>query len=330
MGRKTNNSSQMLSLAAQAFAVVESDAGNSTNNSNPNNNKATHAPKIAKRRNTTQSSSSEDADAQEDEDSSEEADDEEDEDGEPAGFAPSVRATIEDGEQAGLPTGGVVIGADVTAAKQNMKSKKTERSAFSSRHTSQTGDDSEFNYEDVNNISDSSDVGKPGDSDDDDDDPKLDEFEAKAVIPNASEWDLTDFDDLDAGMLGQADDFFYQTGSSIMASDDYQTNLGPTEGSSPPPAPTPSSQPSPRRVRFASEPEPNTVADLFPEFRSARATAGETNEEEHAGKSDLDNGGSTSGYESGSYIHSSPFITDHVCLQLMTEIPLTIAAPLKV
>lgn len=319
MARKTNNSSQSLTnAAAQALAIGSIRDNGRLRRPSRKLNKSSHTPIHVKKDSINQKSSSNDesgADAQADEDEGVEAKAEEEE-GEPAAFAPSVRATIESAGQAGLLTGDMEKYTDASTIKQSLEFTTEERSESGMLRQGSQADDSDDDYAAVNEMSDSSgsEAGAEAGAEQD-----IVQEEMDRPSSGHPSWD----DPFD-GMFGTGKTYFEQlsepdfTGISSLAGDytDYQDWEGipdtPVEVS----APTlgRATVPSSRRVHFELRTSNHapwedseyelTDGGLHPDRTDpSRMTSRERHGLGNAAgtfEDSLDDGCSSSGYESGS------------------------------
>lgn len=324
MARKTNNSSQSLtSAAAQALAIDNTNKNRPSKTSNTKARKSPHALRNKGRANSHRTPSSDD-EVQTDDEEGVEAEAEEDE-GEPAVFAPSVRITRKSIEQAGLSDGAEQDSEHAPTVTRGSKKRKADQVEHESWKQGSHADDSDDDYAALNDMSDSSgsEAGAEAGAEQD-----ILQEETNRHSSGLSVWD-----DLPDGILGAGDFFFDQhpeieyTGSSILAGDttDYQDWEGipdtPVEVSAPP---FPQEiLPSPRRVRFElqtsdHQPQNDPESRLIQGILNGNAIKGpKTPSRERHGQGDqaetLENGagdgGSASGYESGSYTQTLTYPT---------------------
>ena len=308
MARKTQNSSQSLSsVAAQTLNSSRVSCHSSPKSSKRNYEQSPQAPKTTTEHHTHQGTSSEDdasVDGHGGEDEGTDANAEM-EVGKPAVIAPSVRATVEGSEQAGLLAETIEADAVVSALDQNQESSTANGLSIPlSLQSSHKPDDDDDDYAAVNDISDSS-----------EDEADIEKFAEKDIIEEEKAhptYSLSAWFGPEDGILGESETFFdhhpeadYQDSSMVSGDDvDYHSAW---EGIPDTPMETPTSMsglrtlPSLRHVHFEAQ---NSVHNLpseskiFDDGPSEGDIAGKPSSLPSA--DDLDDGGSASGYESGS------------------------------
>ena len=285
--------------------------------SSRSNKKFPQAPKITKEEHTQQVTSSGDeasVNDNESEDDGSEANAEEGKERKPAVIAPSVRATIDDSEQAGLltETGEAEAVPSTLDQSQETNAAIDSDDPLSKRGSHNSDDDDD--YAAVNDISDSS-----------EDEADIEKLAEKDIIEEAKAHPssgLSRLYGLEDGILGEGETFFDHypeadyPDSSVAAGDDMDYHSA-WEGIPDTPAEMQVSMsgllpsPSPRRVRF----ETPTSAHSLPKVSDVsdeKLGAGDmTKSPSQLSCADgLDEGGSGSGYESGSRMQVLPLLLE--------------------
>lgn len=336
MPRNTNNSGgELASVAALALAVKDKTTSRHSHDASGRGKHSRRTLKAHKRSlsrgtpSTSSSCSSDDVDAdiEPDQDDSDDADEEEgDDEAEPAAFAPSVRPSIETGDQAGQSSDDEPAEDCTVASLEKRKKKKmvkidnglhTPKSTASSRRTSQDGN-SDDDYAGVDMISDS-----------DEEDPTVEQLETKNIIDSeeatkpastmlSHSLDHPAWDDGDLyGSAFMSDAPYFDAEYACTEGDIFGGSYDPYSHTADSSAfegfsPQPMSSRSSRRVRFQTPVLHHTTsadADNLGLPSSVQTTLGHVGFDSTDHDLDLDNiddkssCGSSSGYESGFHFY---------------------------